>query len=58
MVMIEVERNAITAEPKCTFVFVHGGNMSTDTWNKLARRDDYPPGGKLGGKVWNTVIPH
>jgi pimeloyl-ACP methyl ester carboxylesterase len=57
MVMIEVERNAVTAEPKCTFVFVHGGNMSTDTWNKLARRDDYPPGGKLGGKVWNTVIP-
>jgi hypothetical protein len=33
------------------YVLVHGGNMSTDGWNKLAGRDDYPPGGKLGGRI-------
>lgn len=40
-----------------TFVLVHGGNLSTDSWNRLSKRNDYPPGGHLGGKVWNTIIP-
>ncbi len=31
--------------------------MSTDTWNKIARSDDYPLGGHLGGKVWDSIIP-
>lgn len=35
------------------YVLVHGGNMTTDTWNKLAGRNDYPSGGHLGGKVWD-----
>jgi len=35
------------------YVLVHGGNMSTDTWNTLAKRNDYPPGGQLGGKYWD-----
>lgn len=39
------------------YVLVHGGSMSTDGWNKLAGRDDYPPGGKLGGRIWETIIP-
>jgi pimeloyl-ACP methyl ester carboxylesterase len=30
--------------------------MSTDTWNKLAGRNDYPPGGHLGGKVWDGIV--
>ncbi|HMK54559.1 MAG TPA: alpha/beta hydrolase [Methanobacteriaceae archaeon] len=40
-----------------TYVLVHGGNMSTDTWNKLAKSNDYPSGGLLGGKIWDTIIP-
>ena len=36
-----------------TFVLVHGGNMSTDTWNRLAGREDYPPGGHLGARYWD-----
>jgi pimeloyl-ACP methyl ester carboxylesterase len=40
-----------------SYVLVHGGNLSTETWNKLAKRNDYPPGGHLGGRVWNTIIP-
>jgi len=40
-----------------TYVLVHGGNMTTDTWNKLAKRNDYPPGGRLGGRVWDSIIP-
>ncbi len=35
------------------YVLVHGGNMSTDTWNILAKRNDYPPGGHLGSKYWD-----
>jgi pimeloyl-ACP methyl ester carboxylesterase len=38
------------------FVLIPGGNMSTDTWNKLAGRNDYPPGGHLGGKVWDGIV--
>ena len=38
------------------YVLVQGGNMSTDTWNKLAGRDDYPPGGHLGGRYWNGTV--
>ncbi|MBM4270793.1 MAG: alpha/beta hydrolase [Deltaproteobacteria bacterium] len=39
------------------YVLIHGGNMTTDTWNNLAKRNDYPPGGRLGGKVWDSIIP-
>jgi len=38
------------------YVLVQGGSMSTDTWNKLAQRDDYPPGGRLGGKYWDGTV--
>jgi pimeloyl-ACP methyl ester carboxylesterase len=40
-----------------TYILVHGGNMSTDTWNKLAGSDDYPPGGLLGGMIWDSIVP-
>ncbi|MBM3173650.1 MAG: alpha/beta hydrolase, partial [Chloroflexi bacterium] len=39
------------------YVLVHGGNMSTDSWNNLTKRDDYLPGGKLGGRVWDPIVP-
>jgi pimeloyl-ACP methyl ester carboxylesterase len=38
------------------YVLVHGGNLSTDMWNELTKRQDYPPKGHLGGKVWDNVI--
>lgn len=39
------------------YVLIHGGNMSTDTWNNLAKRNDYPPGGHLGGRIWESIVP-
>ena len=38
------------------YVLVHGGNLSTDTWNNLSKRKDYPPGEHLGGKIWNQTV--
>lgn len=38
------------------YVLVHGGNMSTDTWNKLAKREDYPRGGYLGNRYWDGTV--
>jgi len=39
-----------------TYVLVHGGSMSTDGWNRLTNRNTYPPGGKLGGRIWDGTI--
>jgi pimeloyl-ACP methyl ester carboxylesterase len=39
-----------------TYVFVHGGNVSSDTWNKLVKNSSYPAGKRLGGKVWQPII--
>ena len=39
-----------------TFVLVHGGNMSADTWNRLVGRQDYPPGSHLGAKYWDGTL--
>ena len=38
------------------YVLIHGGNMATETWNKLAGRNDYPPGGRLGSKYWDGTV--
>ena len=38
------------------YVLVHGGNLSTDTWNNLTKRNDYPPGGHMGGKIWDKTV--
>src|SRR4030042_5296289 len=48
---------AMTAKPAGTYVLVHGGNMSTETWNKLAKSNVYTPDGKMGGRVWDSIIP-
>ena len=40
-----------------TYVLVHGGNLSSDTWNRLAGKNEYSPGLRLGGKIWDTIIP-
>lgn len=54
--MIEMKRNSETISDG-NFVLVHGIDLSTDTWNKLAKSNDYPHGGYLGGKIWDTIIP-
>lgn len=41
-----------------TFVLVHGGNMSTDTWNRLTHRNRYPPGGHLGARYWDGTVAY
>jgi pimeloyl-ACP methyl ester carboxylesterase len=37
-------------------VLAHGGNVNSDTWNRVVKRDDYPPGQRLGGQVWGLVV--
>jgi len=39
-----------------TFVLVQGGTLSTDTWNRLRGRTEYPPGGQLGGRYWDGTV--
>ncbi len=46
----------INVPAMATFILVHGGSMSADTWNRLAGREDYPPGGELGGKCWDGTV--
>jgi len=38
------------------YVLVQGGNMSTDTWNRLTKRHDYPTGGLLRNKYWDGTV--
>ncbi|MEK6731404.1 MAG: alpha/beta hydrolase [Pseudomonadota bacterium] len=40
------------------YVLVHGGNISTDTWNKLSQRNDYPAGENLGEKIWKNTAAY
>lgn len=40
------------------FILVHGGNMSTDTWNRLTNRNRYPPGGQLGARIWDGTAAY
>jgi pimeloyl-ACP methyl ester carboxylesterase len=40
------------------FILVHGGNMSTDTWNRLSNRNRYPPGGRLGHRYWDGTAAY
>ena len=41
-----------------TYVLVHGGTMSTDTWNRLTNRNRYPPGGHLGARYWDGTAAY
>ncbi len=54
---MKTKRDKINDTLAKTFILVHGGNMSTDTWNKLAKSNDYPPGELLGNKIWDSIIP-
>lgn len=40
------------------FILVHGGNMTTDTWNRLIRGTPIQTlDGTMGGRIWDPVIP-
>ena len=40
------------------YVLVHGGNMTTDTWNKLTVGNPvYTKDGMMGGRIWDPVVP-
>lgn len=47
MEMIEMEKKS---KAIVNYVLVHGIDLSTDTWNKLSKSNDYPLGSFLGGK--------
>jgi hypothetical protein len=37
-----------------TYVFVHGGNVSTETWNDLTvGKYVHTQDGKMGGAIWD-----
>ena len=38
------------------YILVHGGNMSSDSWNELTGRADYKPGIQLAEKVWTPIV--
>lgn len=41
-----------------TYVLVHGGNMTIETWNRLTTGEKVQTeDGKMGGKIWDTAIP-
>jgi pimeloyl-ACP methyl ester carboxylesterase len=40
------------------YVLVHGGNMTTDTWNKLTKGNHVSTyDSKMGGRIWDPVVP-
>jgi len=40
-----------------TYILVHGGNMSTETWNRLTRGDPvYTKDGYLGARYWDGTV--
>jgi pimeloyl-ACP methyl ester carboxylesterase len=40
------------------YVLVHGGNMTTGTWNQLTTGSPVQtPDGTMGGMIWDPVIP-
>lgn len=38
------------------YVLVHGGKVSTETWNKLTKSNEYPEGKYLGGECWKYNV--
>jgi pimeloyl-ACP methyl ester carboxylesterase len=39
-----------------TYVLIHGGSMSSETWNLLAKRNDFPPGEHLANRCWDGTV--
>ena len=36
-------------------ILVHGGNVSAENWNLIAKRETYPAGTLLGGNIWHQI---
>lgn len=62
MMVLQVGGNAISADSidrqnandTQAYVLVHGGNMSTETWNKLSVRNPvYTKSGFMGSEIWD-----
>jgi pimeloyl-ACP methyl ester carboxylesterase len=42
-----------------TYVLVHGGDVSTESWNRLTSGQPvHTANSRLGGRVWETVTPY
>ena len=40
-----------------TYVLVHGGNMSNETWNRLTvGKPVHTKDGKMGGMIWDGTV--
>jgi len=39
-----------------SYILVHGGNISAETWNRLTGRQDYPEGTLLGARCWDGTV--
>ncbi len=39
-----------------TYVLVHGGNMSTKTWNKLSGQEIFTEDGYMGARYWDGTV--
>lgn len=39
-----------------TYVLIHGGSMSSETWNLRAKRNDFPPGEHLTNHCWDRTV--
>lgn len=39
-----------------TYVLVHGGNMSTETWNKLSGQNISTKNGHMGARYWDGTV--
>ena len=37
------------------YIFVHGGNVSAQTWNEIAGEVVFSPDMQLGGKIWDPI---
>jgi len=41
---------------KLNYVFVHGGNINTDTWNSFSKNKVQTENGLMGGMVWDAIV--
>jgi pimeloyl-ACP methyl ester carboxylesterase len=39
-----------------TYILVHGGSLSAETWNRLTKRHDFPEGTRLGARYWDGTV--
>jgi len=46
-----------TGDNMVSFIFVHGGNISTEAWNERTTGDPvHTSDGLMGGRIWDTAL--